>query len=62
MMLMSHRPDCRSDNRGTLRGEFGLRVRMHCSILSGSLEFLTRKGGECNQSCKQYRSDNSINP
>jgi len=25
-------------HRGTLRGEFGLCLRMHCSILSGSLE------------------------
>src|SRR5262245_33575041 len=40
-------------------GEFGL--RMHCCILNGSPRFVTRElGGEYNQSCQQYRSDNSI--
>jgi hypothetical protein len=42
-------------------GEFGL--RMHCCILNGSPRFVTRElGGEYNQSCQQYRSDNSISP
>src|SRR6516164_2329162 len=42
-------------------GEFGLRTR--CSILSSSPGFGTRVlGGECNQSCQQYRSDDSISP
>src|SRR5215467_13773419 len=35
---------------------------MNCSILSSS-HFLTRElRGKCNQSCQQYRSDNSISP
>src|SRR6516162_8219651 len=36
---------------------------MNCSILSSNRRFGTREiGGECNQSCQQYRSDNSISP
>src|SRR5262249_36339745 len=32
-------------------------------ILSSSLWFVTREvGGECNQSCQQYRSDYSVSP
>src|SRR5215831_1155825 len=66
IVAVSTRPNRQNRNRCSRMsvnqpsGEFGL--RMYCSILSGSLGVLTRKGGECNQSCQQYRSDNSISP
>jgi hypothetical protein len=47
--------------QGRARGEFG--VRTHCSILSRSPRFVTWDlQGKYNQSCQQYRSDNSISP
>src|SRR5215471_18769533 len=64
---MSTRPN--RQNRSTcsrmsvplFRFQFGL--RMDCCILDGSPRFVTRElEGECNQSCQQYRSDNSISP
>src|SRR5262249_5937360 len=66
IVAVSTRPNRQNRNRCSRMsvnqpsGEFGL--RMYCSILSGSLAVLTRKGGECNQSCQQYRSNNSISP
>src|SRR6516165_12757849 len=68
-MIVAMRTRPNRQNRSTcsrmsvplFRFQFGL--RMDCCILNGSLRFVTRElEGECNQSCQQYRSDNSVSP